>query len=113
LQLEAHHHSSNDNPAQNFCLACFLVKIKKILAKKQVLSLNELGRKVRTERLVLLVLALMLAKTNKKTCCLALHCCLTLSVQQWDPTREYPGEKPGAHPSAGCMVANDRFFTGM
>jgi hypothetical protein len=27
-------------------LACFLVKINKTLAKKQVLSVNELGRKV-------------------------------------------------------------------
>jgi hypothetical protein len=30
------------------------------------------------ERLELLVLALMSAKTNKKTCLSALHCCLTL-----------------------------------
>jgi hypothetical protein len=29
---------------------------------------------------------------------------------QATPTREYPGEKPGALPSAGCMVANEQVF---
>jgi hypothetical protein len=46
LQLEAGQHSSDNNPVQNFCLTCFLVKINKTLAKKQVLSVNELGRKM-------------------------------------------------------------------